>query len=100
MSENRVDQWQFEVSFQSEPWSEGETERWMAYLRRPQGGPLLWHLGRFAPNTREPLEELPPLNVRAPTDDQVLSYLTQHLSKDQAQQCCNLWRQNQTEASG
>ena len=46
------------VRFSRGPWAEGETERWMAYLRPAGNGVLLLRVGRFTRTSNQPVEEL------------------------------------------
>jgi len=68
-------------------WQEGETEHWAAGLQGVvTGATPLWRLARVTRNG-EVLEELPPLNLPNPTRDQVVEFLSQHMSRETAEAC-------------
>ncbi len=54
----------------------------------------MWRLGKFAPDRDEPVEELAPLWIAEPTRDDVIAYLSQRLSPDEAERCYNGWRKS------
>jgi hypothetical protein len=79
------------------PWKDGETERWQAWIG--DADPGWWHLGRFVRDNDDPVEELHPLNVKDPSQEEVVGYLSQRLGLEEARACYELWQADRKKRS-